>query len=264
LHSDPGLRITKTAQFGAFFFGTIGEVYGGIPNLRKTLSIALEGKSGAETPKVPPVDQTRDVPRKIRALVSFKKVDDKFIETRAIPAPVIEYFPAIQKNNETPPKIRVLRYNGGKTPVILIPSVGHSSEVFAMDTNTVSMVEELFSLKFDVYLADMRCSADLPSSFSHDYTLTDLATYDLPVIVDKVLEISGAKTVDIVGHGTGSMVVFISLLSGKLSHSKVRALVASQLATHAHAVPAANKVQFLSDMTKPDEIVRNSNLMMLA
>lgn len=53
------------------------------------------------------------------------------------------------------------------------------------------MLEFLVQHRYDVWLAEWRVSSDLPWAVYQDYTLDDVAKYDYPALIDKVLEVTG-------------------------------------------------------------------------
>lgn len=139
-------------------------------------------------------------------------------------------------------EIALTRYNGGsKGPVVLFHGAGVSSGMFSLDTININLVEYLVQYRYDVWLVDWRTSCNLPSMVRRDYTLDDCANYDYPAAINKVIEITQTKDVQIVAHCAGSLVLFASLLSGALE-GKVRNVVASQVA--ANPIPCAfNKLK---------------------
>ena len=126
--------------------------------------------------------------------------------------------------------LRLTRYQGGsKGPVILSHGLGVSSRIFSMDTYDTNLVEYLFAHEYDVWLLDYRASIELPAAhaqFSGDV----IAKYDYPRAVDAVLEITAAKSVQMVVHCYGSTTWSMSMLGGWLQG--VRAAVCSQVSTH--------------------------------
>ncbi|XP_028394624.1 uncharacterized protein LOC114518825 isoform X2 [Dendronephthya gigantea] len=133
-------------------------------------------------------------------------------------------------------QILVTRYQGGsKGPVVMFHGAGVSSEIFSLDSIDTNLLEYLLQFGYDVWLVDWRTSCNLPLMVEKRYTLDDCAAYDYPAAIDKVLEITKKKTVQIVAHCAGSLVLFASLLSGALE-GKVRNVVASQVA--ANPIPA--------------------------
>jgi cholesterol oxidase len=69
--------------------------------------------------------------------------------------------------------------------------------------------------------------------------MDDVATKDYPAAVAKVLELSGAETVQIVAHGVGSSTFTMAMLAGL---RRVRAAVCSQVSTHLQ-VPLLNRLK---------------------
>ena len=194
-------RIEAEVRFGRFFIGSLWDVFG-----------VVAAKSNYFNPEAKP--------RKKRPL-------------RA-PAPQIHFF-----MTDDGVQLRLMRYQGGnKGPVILTHGVGVSSLIFRMDTIPTTLTEYLVARGFDVWLLDYRASIELPTSCIQS-TADDVATYDYPAAIAKVLELTGAKTVQMVVHCYGSASFFMAMLKGMQG---VRSAVCSQVATH-FVTPIATEVK---------------------
>jgi cholesterol oxidase len=184
-------RLEAQVQFGQFFAASLWEVFG-----------AVAAKPNYFNPNAGP--------RKKRPL-------------RA-PAPEVHFFTTTDGV-----QLRLMRYrSGSRGPVILTHGVGVSSLIFRMDTIPTTLVEYLAAREFDVWLLDYRTSIELPSAVLQS-TADDVARYDYPAAVAKVLELTGAKTVQMVVHCFGSVSFFMAMLKGLQG---VRSAVCSQVATH--------------------------------
>ncbi len=134
-------------------------------------------------------------------------------------------------------ELRLIRYQGGsKGPVLLSHCIGVSQRMYSTDTIETNLLEYLFAQGFDVWLADHRLSIELPSSYRQS-TMDDVATKDYPALVGKALEISRAKSLQIVAHGVGSSTFTMAMLAGLQG---VRAAVCSQVSTDL-IVPPLNR-----------------------
>jgi cholesterol oxidase len=194
-------RLRGMVRFGEFFAGVLYQTYGG----------AVAG-SVAFNPDAPP--------RKKRPL-------------RAA-AP--EVFSCQTTDGVS---LRLTRYQGGaKGPVILAHGLGVSSLIFSADTIDTNLTEYLFAHGYDVWLLDFRDSIALPAS-SRQSSGDDVATKDYPAAVAKVLEITGAPSVQMVVHCWGSTTFFMAMLAGLQG---VRSAVCSQIATH-FVVPTMTKLK---------------------
>ena len=184
-------RLLGTARFGVFFAGVLYQTYGGI-FARSTLF----------NPDAPP--------RKKRPL----RVD----------APEVYGFGASDGV-----QLQLTRYRGGsKGPVILSHGLGVSSLIYSIDTIDTNLTEYLFAHGYDVWLLDYRSSIALPAS-SGLASGDDIATKDYPAAVNKVRELTGAASVQMVVHCWGSTTFFMAMLAGLTG---VRSAVSSQIATH--------------------------------
>ena len=128
--------------------------------------------------------------------------------------------------------LRLTRYQGGaKGPVILSHGLGVSSLIFSIDTIETNLLEYLYAHGYDVWLLDYRNSIELPAA-TLQASGDDVATKDYPAAVSKVLELTGAKSVQMVVHCWGSTTFFMAMLAGLKG---VRSVVASQIATQIRA-----------------------------
>ena len=90
-------------------------------------------------------------------------------------------------------ELRLTRYNGGgKGPLIVLHGLGTSSILYSLDTIPTNFLEFCLERDYDVWLFDTRLSIACPwASSLHNFTIDDLANYDIPAAVDKVLELTG-------------------------------------------------------------------------
>jgi len=182
-------RVQAVARFGCLFAGRLWEHFGGV---------ATRG----------PIAGDRAVIREKRPL-------------RA-PAPEVHFF-----GTADGVELRLVRYRGGsKGPFICAPGFSNTSQVFAWDGLSTNWVEYFVEAGYDLWLLDYRASPDLPAS-RKQFTLDDIARFDWPAAVDHVRRVTGADSVQILGHCIGSATAFMSLLSGSLSG--VRQFIASQV-----------------------------------
>jgi cholesterol oxidase len=184
-------ELEAMARFGKFFAGILWESYGGL----------FAGPT-AFNPNAPPREK-----RPLR-----------------VAAPEVHAF---LTEDELP--LRLTRYRGGnKGPVILSHGLGVSSLIFATDTIDTNMLEFLFAAGYDVWLLDFRASIALDVS-KRQSNGDQIAQYDYPAAVAKVLQVTGAPSVQFVVHCWGSTTFFMAMLAGLQG---VRSFVCSQIATH--------------------------------
>jgi cholesterol oxidase len=182
-------RARLLGQFGTLFAGRLWEHFGG--------ALARNPEPGS------------------RAVVREKRPLDA-------PLPDVHFFTAPDGTD-----LRLVRYHGGdKGPLVCAPGFSNTSQVFAWDGVATSWVEFCCQHGYDVWLFDYRASPDLPSSRTQ-FTLDAIAEHDWPAAVDYLRNVTGADSVQILGHCLGSATAFMALLSGRLAG--VRQFVASQV-----------------------------------
>ncbi len=189
-------------RFGRFFAGVLFETYGGI-----------FARATALNPDAPPRSK-RPLRVGTPEVYSFRTSDGLLL--------------------------RLTRYDGGrKGPVILIHGLGVASSIFSIDTIETNLLEFLFANDYDVWLLDFRASIDLPYAASQ-FTADEVATKDYPAAIEKVREITGATTVQVIAHCYGAMTFSMGLCSGEVQG--VRSAVLSQISTHI-VPPLPNRIR---------------------
>jgi cholesterol oxidase len=189
-------------KFARFFYGDLYDIYGGILS-----------RPSFFDPDAPP--------RKTRPL--------------RVGAPEVHFFTTADSQ-----QLRLTRYQGGtKGPVMLVHGLGVSSLIFSLDTIETNLLEYLYAHGYDVWLLDWRGSIEVDGS-NHPFTGDQVAEFDHPAAVNKVLEITKAPDLQVVAHCVGSITFFMSLLKGHVKG--VRSLVSSQVAMH-YEVPLTNRIK---------------------
>jgi cholesterol oxidase len=174
--AEPLTRLRYMARFGAFFAGTLCDVYGGIA-----------ARSSVFDPDAPP--------RKRR-------------ELRLDPPEIFD----LSAGDGT--RLRLTRYHGGtKGPVLLVHGLGVSSRIFTIDTIDTNLAEYLFAHGYDLWLLDYRSSIELPASRSQ-YTADEIARLDFPAAVARVLAETGRTSVQAVVHCFGATTFVMAMLAG--------------------------------------------------
>jgi cholesterol oxidase len=125
--------------------------------------------------------------------------------------------------------LRLTRYEGGRRgPVLLAPGFGMSATSFLVDTVDTNLAEHLVAGGYDVWLFDYRTSTDLASS-RQACTIDDIARIDWPAAVAEVRRVTGAASVQALGHCVGSASLMMALASGL---PDVRSAVCMQFTLH--------------------------------
>lgn len=125
--------------------------------------------------------------------------------------------------------LRLIRFKGGRFgPLLLAPGFSMSATSLVDDTTDSNLVEHLVARGYDVWLFDYRASIDLPSAHTQ-FTLDDIATHDWPSAVAEVLRMTGAETVQAIGHCVGSGSLMMALAAGLTG---VRSAICMQFTLH--------------------------------
>lgn len=125
--------------------------------------------------------------------------------------------------------LRLTRYEGGRRgPVLLAAGFGMSATSFLVGTVGTNLTEYLVARGYDVWLFDYRASIDLPSART-EFTLDSIATEDWPAAVAEVRRVTGADSVQALGHCVGSASLMMGLAAGLTG---VRSAVCMQFTLH--------------------------------
>src|SRR5207244_1108004 len=125
-----------------------------------------------------------------------------------------------------------------KGPGRLAHGLGVSSKIFSTDLIDTNLLEFLSAHGYDVWLLDFRASIDLPASKERS-TGDDIALHDYPAAVARILEATGAESIQALVHCYGATTFFMAMLAGLKG---VRSAVASQIACNVVA-PRLTKVK---------------------
>lgn len=123
-----------------------------------------------------------------------------------------------------------------KGPVLLVHGVGVRTEIWRPPTPR-TLVEALVDEGYDVWMETWRASMDVPNN---TWTLDQAAVLDHPVAVRKVLELTGADSLQAVTHCQGSTSFTMSVCAGLLP--QVRTVVANAVTLHP-VVPKIAKIK---------------------
>jgi cholesterol oxidase len=131
-------------------------------------------------------------------------------------------------------EIRLTHYAlGTKGPIVMAPGYGNAARAFAVDTVPLNYVQALGERGYDVWLLDYRASPDLESSRTQ-FTVDDIAMRDWPAAIGEVRRLSGADSVQAMGHCVGGLSLFMAIGGGL---EGVRSATFSSLAGHPIATP---------------------------
>lgn len=183
-------RLKAAADFGRFFAGALYDTYGGVLARRSELDPDA-------------------APRALRELRA-EQPEMHFLTT---------------PDNVS---LRVLRYPGAGSPVLLVHGIGMSGRVFSTDMVDTSLVEYLHEAGYDIWVLDHRTSVDLAAS-QGDVTADQVAMLDLPAAVARVRETTGAERIDVIAQGFGALTLNMALVEGL---EGVRSAVCLQMGLH--------------------------------
>ena len=99
-----------------------------------------------------------------------------------------------------------------KGPILLIPGLGSSRNVYMSDCVNQSFVECLCMHEFDTWIMDTRSSCDLICH--NQYILDDIIQNDFNSAIPVILQVSHCKDFIVLAHCVGSITFVSALLAG--------------------------------------------------
>ncbi|KAF8376116.1 hypothetical protein PRIPAC_82545 [Pristionchus pacificus] len=139
--------------------------------------------------------------------------------------------------------------------ILLNHGIASSGAQWALNLPNQSAAFVFADAGFDVYLANHRGTTygkkhvnkgtGLFSDF-WQFTLDEMANFDLPAIIDKVLELNGNTQLYYVGHSQGNLVGFLTLADNPQYNKKVKKLFALTPVGAAHYARGATQFAYLA------------------
>ncbi|XP_057857842.2 uncharacterized protein LOC131066953 [Cryptomeria japonica] len=106
-------------------------------------------------------------------------------------------------------------------PVLLLN--GHSTESFCLPTEPMDFVRTLLDEGYEAWLLQNRLH---PLHSSNEFTIEDLAKFDIPAAMARITEIHGPDIkVHVIAHCVGGLAIHMALLGGYISAHNVASLV---------------------------------------
>ncbi|MET0207933.1 MAG: GMC family oxidoreductase N-terminal domain-containing protein, partial [Burkholderiaceae bacterium] len=115
-------------------------------------------------------------------------------------------------DDDAPVLVRLTRYaRPGGTPVLMLHGYSASGTTFAHHSVQPGPAKLLWDAGHDVWIADMRTSAGLPTA-TLPWTFEEAAFNDIPLAVDRVLRETGRAQLQVFAHCMGSVMLHMALL----------------------------------------------------
>lgn len=115
-------------------------------------------------------------------------------------------------DDDRPVLVRLTRYaRPGGVPVLMLHGYSASGSTFAHHSVQPGPAKVLWDAGYDVWIADMRTSAGLPTA-RLPWTFEEAAFNDIPLAVDRVLRETGQPQLCLFAHCMGSVMLHMALL----------------------------------------------------
>lgn len=128
-----------------------------------------------------------------------------------------------------PVRMRLTRYRRegatpARPPVLLIHGYSASGTTFAHPALKPGLARDLALHGRDVWVADLRSSAGLPTA-THPWTMEQVGLTDIPAAVDYVWRHTGQQPIDVVAHCMGAVMLSMAVLSACKSPEELAELL---------------------------------------
>ncbi|GMT21459.1 hypothetical protein PFISCL1PPCAC_12756, partial [Pristionchus fissidentatus] len=115
-----------------------------------------------------------------------------------------------------------------RTPILLVHGLFEDAAAFIMNPPISSAGMILADAGFDVFILNSRGT---PDSQRHtnmtsddprfwEFTMDNMANYDVPAAIDRALQVNGADSLYYVGHSQGTVVAFLMLAENPAYNAK--------------------------------------------
>lgn len=224
---DPGLiQVTRAAHLpqSLLFAGGLASYFA-----RSLVATQFWEFGGVNVPDTPHKQRTLPrplhIPKDTNNRHPAKTIDPACTE---LEVPVRQF-----KTGETQSTIPLLLTNysnPGKPPVLMLHGLAQGSQIFWTDSLEHNLANTFFANGFDVWLVDYRLSNHvLPSLQDKDWSIDEIAQFDIPLAIDAVLEATEKKQLAIVAHCVGACGLAMAALRDKTLGKKISAAVTNAI-----------------------------------
>ncbi|XP_045768704.1 lipase member J-like [Maniola jurtina] len=142
-----------------------------------------------------------------------------------------------------------------KVPVLLVHGLGDSSDTWLLRGST-SLAITLANDGYDVWLANVRgnrysrrhvhLNPDKDPAFWH-YSFHEIGYYDLPAIIDTILNTTAAESLTYIGHSQGTTACYVLGSQRKEYNSKINVMISLAPVAYVHHTPPL--ISFLRELS---------------
>uniref|UniRef100_A0A7E4VBG5 Lipase n=1 Tax=Panagrellus redivivus TaxID=6233 RepID=A0A7E4VBG5_PANRE len=123
-------------------------------------------------------------------------------------------------------------------PVVLLQHGLFSSSIDFMENGPESPAFALADAGLDVWLANVRGNTFSPPK-SWAYSFQEHATYDIPAMVNKMMNVTGAPSIYYIGYSQGTTMMFARLAEDPIFATKIRKFFALAPVVHVNTLKGA-------------------------
>jgi cholesterol oxidase len=148
--------------------------------------------------------------------------------------PVIPEFhyldvPVREKSAETLQLLLTHYRRENSKPILLLHGLAQSSQIF-WTSGIKNLATYFYENGHDVWLLDYRLSAlVLPTLADHDWTMDEIALFDIPAAINEVCKRSGHENIRVFGHCVGACTLAMAVLKDGSLSDKIEAAVTNAI-----------------------------------
>ncbi|KAJ0088491.1 hypothetical protein Patl1_32629 [Pistacia atlantica] len=140
-----------------------------------------------------------------------------------------------------------LKIEEQQNPVLLLN--GYSTESYSLPSEPNDLVRTLLEEGREIWLLQSRLH---PLHPANNFTIEDIARFDIPAAIAKILELHGKSTkVHVVAHCVGGLAVHMALLGGHVSSTHI----ASLSCTNSSMFFKLNALVYIQNVASPDPCI---------
>lgn len=216
---DPGLvQVTGAAHLpqSLLFAGSLASYFA-----RSLLATQFWEFGGVDAPEIPHVQRTKPQPLRTETGKIFPEFSTLNVPLREGPSGKAKKQLTLLLTNYP---------NPGKPPVLMLHGLAQGSQIFWTDSIENNLANHFYDAGFDVWLLDYRLSNHiLPRLDDRQWSIDEIAQFDIPMAIDAVLAATQNEKVAVVAHCVGACGLAMAALRDPAVGPKISAAVTNAI-----------------------------------